>query len=108
MSRISGSTATFRIWGALVCPETRETWTLYDHRKARTWRHLDCHEFKCFVHCRVPRVDVGVRTIKTPRASASNRYTDAFERWAINLFKRRRTRRRRRSYFVVRWTLGPD
>ena len=75
--------------GALVCPETGEPGTLYDHRKVRTWRHLDCYEFKCFVHCRVPRVksSVGVRTIKTPWASASNRFTDAFERWTINLLK---------------------
>ena len=75
--------------GALVCPETGETGTLYDHRKERTWRHLDCYEFKCFVHCRVPRIksSAGVRTIKTPWASASNRYTDAFERWTINLLQ---------------------
>ncbi len=30
---------------------------------------------------------MGVRTIKTPWASASNRFTDAFERWTINLLK---------------------
>ena len=72
--------------GALVCLETGETGTLYDHRKERTWRYLDCYEFKCFVHCRVPRIksSVGVRTIKAPWASASNRYTDAFELWTIN------------------------
>ena len=75
--------------GALVCPETGETGTLYDHRKAPTWRHLDCYEFKFFVHCRVPRIQssVGARTIKTPWASASNRYTDALERWTINLLQ---------------------
>lgn len=75
--------------GSLVCPETGESGTLYDHRTERTWRHLDCYEFKCFVHCRVPRIksSVGVRTIKTPWASASNRYTDAFERWTINLLQ---------------------
>ncbi|MCY4672241.1 MAG: ISL3 family transposase [Bacteroidetes bacterium] len=75
--------------GVLVCPETGETRTLYDHRKARTWRHLDCHEFEYFVHCRIPRIksSLGVRTNKTPWASASNRFTDAFERWTINLLK---------------------
>lgn len=25
----------------LVCPETGEAGTLYDHRKERSWRHLD-------------------------------------------------------------------
>ncbi len=30
---------------------------------------------------------MGVRTIKTPWASASNLYTDAFERWTINLLQ---------------------
>ena len=75
--------------GALVCPETGESWTLYDHRSERIWRHLDCYEFKCFVRCRVPQIksSVDVRTIKTPWASASNQYTDAFERWTIDLLQ---------------------
>ncbi len=77
-------------WGGpLVCPETGEIGTLYDHRRVRVWRHLDCYEFKCFVHCRVPRVksSVGVKTLRTPWATASSRFTDAFECWAIDLLK---------------------
>ena len=33
----------------LVCPETGEYGTLYDHRKLRSWRHLDLLQFKCLV-----------------------------------------------------------
>ena len=25
----------------LICPETGEAGTLYDHRRSRSWRHLD-------------------------------------------------------------------
>ena len=42
--------------GPLICPKTGERGTLYDHRKERSWRHLDWFQFRCFVHCRVPRV----------------------------------------------------
>ena len=30
----------------LVCPDTGESGTLYDHRKKRQWRHLDLFHFK--------------------------------------------------------------
>ena len=29
------------VGGQLVCPETGELGTVYDHRKERVWRHLD-------------------------------------------------------------------
>ena len=69
----------------LVCPKTGETGTLYDHRKERSWRHLAGFQFRCFVHCRVPRVksSVGVNTIQVPWSRASQRYTEAFESWTI-------------------------
>ncbi len=75
--------------GALVCPETGAPGALYDHRRVRVWRHLDLLEFKCFIHCRVPRVksSAGVKTIKMPWAGASDRFTYAFERWTIDLLK---------------------
>ena len=73
----------------LICPKTGEPGTLYDHRKERSWRHLDWFQFRCFVHCRVPRVksSAGVNTIQVPWAHASQRYTAAFESWTIRLLK---------------------
>ena len=73
----------------LICPKSGETGTLYDHRKERSWRHLDWFQFRCFVHCRVPRVksSAGVNTIQVPWSSASQRYTEAFESWTIRLLQ---------------------
>lgn len=33
----------------LVCPETGKHGTMYNHHRARSWRHLDWLHFKCFV-----------------------------------------------------------
>ena len=73
----------------LVCPDTGEPGTLYDHRKERQWRHLDLFHFKCFIHCRIPRVLTreGPKTITIPWAAPSSRVTYAFERFAIRLLK---------------------
>ena len=62
---------------------------LYDHRTERTWRHVDCYEFKCFARCRAAGIQssAGVKTIRTPWATAPCRFTSAFERWAIHLLK---------------------
>ncbi|MXW32220.1 MAG: ISL3 family transposase [Rhodothermaceae bacterium] len=78
----------------LVCPETGEAGTLYDHRKERSWRHLDWFQCKCFVHCRVPRIQSssGIKTIVILWAEASSRMTYAFERWAIELLQATETK----------------
>ena len=53
---------------SLVCPETGEYGMRYDHRKLRSWRHLDLLQFTCFIPCRIPRTksSAGVRTSKVP------------------------------------------
>ncbi len=73
----------------LVCPETGKPGTLYDHRKERSWRHLDWFQCRCFIHCRIPRVQssAGIKTITVPWADASSRVTYAYERWAIDLLE---------------------
>ena len=73
----------------LVCPETGKPGTLYDHRKERSWRHLDWFQCRCFIHCRVPRVQssAGIKTITVPWAEASSRVPYAYERWAIDLLE---------------------
>ena len=54
----------------VACPETGECHSIYDHRRERTWRHTDINEYKCYVHCRIPRVksSAGVKTIEVPWA----------------------------------------
>ena len=73
----------------LVCPETGEHGTLYDHRRSRSWRHLDWFQCKCFIHCRIPRIksSAGIKTIQIPWADASSRVTYSLERWAIDLLE---------------------
>ena len=65
----------------LFCPQTGEKGTLYDHRSSRSWCHLDWFEYKCFLHCRVPRVlcSSGVKTISVPWANVSERMTRKME-----------------------------
>ena len=78
----------------LVCPDTGESGTLYDHRKKRQWRHLDLFHLKCFIHCRLPRVLTpnGPKTITIPWAAPSSRVTYAFESFAIRLLKATKTK----------------
>ena len=73
----------------LVSPETGESGTLYDHRKEREWRHLDLFNWKCFIHCRIPRVQTpkGPKTISIPWADPSSRFTYGYECFAIHLLK---------------------
>jgi len=74
----------------LVCPETGESGTLYDHREERSWRHINIDECECFLHCRIPRVQssLGINTINIPWASSLNRITKSFECSAIELLKK--------------------
>ncbi len=62
---------------------------MYDHRRSRSWRHLDLLQFRCFVHCRIPRTQssAGVKTISIPWADVSSRTTYAFDHLAIDLLK---------------------
>ena len=73
----------------LVCPETGEAGTLYDHREERTWRHRNISGCMCYVHCRVPRVETssGIKTIEVPWASRSSRVTYAFECIVVEVLK---------------------
>jgi transposase len=89
--------------GALICPETGELGTLYDHQIKRAWRHLDVLEFKCFIHCWVPRIrsSADVKTVETPWVDASSQFTHAFERWTIDLLEA--TKIQTRTAKLFRW-----
>ncbi len=75
--------------GEVVCPETGERGPAYDLRKSRQWRHLDHFQYKCILHCRIPRSksSAGVKTIRIPWASGSDRFTHMFARRVIDVLK---------------------
>ncbi len=54
----------------------------------RTWRHLDCFQFPCYVHAHVPRIqhgDSSVDTVQVPWLGLSRKFTDLFEYQLIPL-----------------------
>lgn len=65
----------------LTCPETGDKAKLHDHTQERVWRHLDLWGYKCFIHCRVPRIACpsGIKTITVPWGDAAGQFTSAFE-----------------------------
>jgi transposase len=76
-----------RLW---PCPECEAELPLYDHEKRRAWRHLDTGGFPTYLSARPPRVacpDHGVRQVRLPWAEPKNRFTKAFERFAIDVMK---------------------
>lgn len=71
-----------------LCPECGQPAPLYDHREARTWRHLDSCQFLTYLVAAVPRVECathGVRTVDVPWSTPHSRFTLLFERFAIDL-----------------------
>jgi transposase len=62
---------------------------VHDTRQ-KVWRHLNFFEHECYLHCRVPRVDIGkgkVRMCYPPFAGLSNGFTLLFEVLALQLCK---------------------
>lgn len=61
--------------------------TAYD-TKEKTWRHLNFFQHECYLHARVPRVDIGngkARRIETPWEGESKGFTLLFEALLLQL-----------------------
>ncbi len=61
--------------------------TAYDTVE-RQWRHLDFFQHKCFLHCRVPRVQLAdgkVKTVSLPWARPGSGFTLLFEAYVLQL-----------------------
>jgi len=60
------------------CPECGRTeCKAYDTSK-KTWRHLNFFQYKCYLHCRVPRVECkecGIHLVKVPWARKKSGFT---------------------------------
>lgn len=73
-----------------ACPECGAKLGLYDHEEERAWRHLDSCQFLTYLHARPPRVNCprhGVKQVKLPWAEPHSRFTQLFERLAIDVLK---------------------
>jgi transposase len=73
-----------------VDKHTGEVYTLFDRRTERTWRHLDCMEYKTIVHCRLPRIKTAlgkVETIEYDWAEEGFSHTKKFENQCINVLQ---------------------
>jgi len=67
----------------LACP-------VYDHAPVRRWRHLDTMQYKTYLSCALPRIELPdgkVKTVEPPWASGHERHTYLFERLTIDLLR---------------------
>lgn len=72
----------------LPCPQCGKPCSKEDHREERSWRHLDTMQFETIITCRVPRIncpDHGILTANVPWAGAYSRFTELFEKFAIDV-----------------------
>jgi len=72
----------------LPCPQCGKLCSKEDHREERVWRHLDTMQFETFITCRVPRIncpDHGVLSASVPWADGYSRFTEMFEKFAIDV-----------------------
>lgn len=77
------------------CTRTGEYSKIFDHRKERSWEHLDTLQYKTYLHCCIPRVknSLGeISTIETPWAENGERHTHLFENKSISILKATRNR----------------
>jgi len=74
------------LWG---CPECQGRMHIHDYEERR-WRHLDSCQFKTIIVARVPVVrcpDHGALTVAVPWAEKYGRFTQLFERLAIDVMR---------------------
>ena len=72
----------------LPCPKCGKVCQIEDHRKERSWRHLDTMQFETVITCRTPRINCpehGVLSVDLPWTEAYSRFTEMFEKFAIDV-----------------------
>jgi transposase len=70
------------------CPVCGQACAQYDLAPERPWRHLDTMQFETIIRARVPRVECptdGVKTLEVPWAEPHGRFSQLFERLAIDV-----------------------
>jgi transposase len=89
-----------------VCPTCRKECKIHDKREERSWRHLDTCQLKTFIHCRIPRVvcqDHKIVTMNVPWSSDQSRFTNLFERLAIDLLQATKNRSTAAALLRISW-----
>lgn len=90
----------------LPCPTCGKPCSKEDHREERSWRHLDTMQFTTTITCRTPRISCsehGVVTVNVPWAGAYSRFTELFERFAIDVLKAAKTVKSATELLRISW-----
>jgi len=56
----------------------------------KTWRHMNFFQYRCYLHARIPRVDLGnrnIKQVKTPSEGIAAGFTLLFEAFLLQLVK---------------------
>jgi transposase len=72
----------------LPCPKCSKPCSKEDHRQQRVWRHLDTMQFETLIVCTTPRINCpehGILTVDVPWAGSYSRFTQLFEKFAIDV-----------------------
>jgi len=89
--------------------EDGEKLEVYDYRKSRMWQHLPVLQYKCFLHCRIPRVKTSsskIESISVPWADSRDSYTYLFNDYVIDVLQATRNQSKtselvKTSFFIV-------
>jgi transposase len=90
----------------LPCPACGQPCSKEDHREERTWRHLDTMQFTTTIVCRTPRISCSEHSVVTanvPWAGAYSRFTELFERFAIDVLKAAKTVKSATELLRISW-----
>ncbi|MFH2132745.1 MAG: ISL3 family transposase [bacterium] len=88
------------------CPKCGKSCTIHDKREDRIWRHLDTCQLRTFIHCQIPRVICSEHktiTMDVPWSSNMSRFTNHFERFAIDLIKATKNRQKAADLLRISW-----
>ena len=88
------------------CPKCNKLCFLQSHRKVRSWRHLDTMQFETILTCCIPRANCpehGALSIPVPWASEHSRFTELFERFAIDVIKAAKSIKQAKGLLRLSW-----
>lgn len=80
----------FRKGSKFKCETCGELCPVHDTVE-KTWRHLNCFQYKTYIHCKVPRIkcnEDGVHLIEVPWAKKGSTFTSYFESIIVQLSRK--------------------